>query len=389
MNLYSNWLVLSAKKKGYFCLPCATMYNGEGAKDRDGKIIFGALIKSPLTNFNSLTGSKGVLVLHSNSNHHKFAITAFKNLSSGVSITSYSKSKQNINKEALRRLIYLTYVMARSGIPFRGHDDSGRVDIIGEKLSGCRQGNFKNLLSLLARYVETMHNFIQSSSIAAQYTSWSIQNEIISIISESIISENLKIINNSTCWGFSFDETPDKAKKEQISLVIRHMTSNYENREVFFGFYDAYSMTNSHSLNAKALSEIIIQILVKSGLNTSKLVSVSTDGANIMSGKDAGCVTFLRKKFPKLLYTVCLSHSMNLCVSSSMDTPTVANIFHKIEKIISFFKWPKRNNEFKNEQKKLVIYHKKFQKYLYFKKRIRQKVLSSSLILLPPDKSKD
>ena len=69
------------------------------------------------------------------------------------------------------------------------------------------------MTSLLAEYDEKMQIFIKLSSIAAQYTSWSIQNEIISIILKSILSEIIKIINNSTYWGFSFDEPPDKAKR--------------------------------------------------------------------------------------------------------------------------------------------------------------------------------
>ena len=59
-----QWLVLSRTKKGWYCLPCALVYNGQGAPDAVNNIRLGALVKEPLQNFNNLTGKHGTLQLH-------------------------------------------------------------------------------------------------------------------------------------------------------------------------------------------------------------------------------------------------------------------------------------------------------------------------------------
>ena len=140
-------------------------------------------------------------------------------------------------------------------------------------------------------------------------------------------------MNNSTCWGFSFDETPDRSKIEQISLILRFVSDDYEIREVFFGLYDAYNLTDSESLNASTLSTVIIKILESSGLDLTKMVSVCTDGANLMSGKDSGCIKLLKGRFPNLLYSICLSHTLNLSISAAMKNGPMASAFESLEKV--------------------------------------------------------
>ena len=54
-------------------------------------------------------------------------------------------------------------------------------------------------------------------------TSPQIQNEIINLLAENVIYKLKKEINSAICWGFSFDETPDKSKREQISFIVRYV----------------------------------------------------------------------------------------------------------------------------------------------------------------------
>ena len=141
---------------------------------------------------------------------------------------------------------------------------------------GCKQGNYKNLTSLLAEYDEKMQIFIKLSSIAAQYTSWSIQNEIISIILKSILSEIIKIINNSTYWGFFIWWASRQSKKSRF-LMMFAIWLQIMSIERFF--WD--SLKHFPSLKFKALNEIVIEILDKSWLNDSKLSGNMIDALNL------------------------------------------------------------------------------------------------------------
>ena len=122
-------------------------------------------------------------------------------------------------------------------------------------------------------------------------------------------------------------------QKKLIVIVVRFLDSKFAVQEALLGFYDAFNLA----------------------VNTQKLVSVSTDEATIMNGKDSGCVSFLKKNFPVILYPICFAHSLKLCINSSMSTPGVSNCMPLIAKITSFFKYPKRNTIFVNEQKRLNL----------------------------------
>lgn len=227
----------------------------------------------------------------------------------------------------------------------RGSDDSGRVKKIdSDRISKTSQGNFKAILSLLADSNQPFDEFLNNSPLSAQYTSWNIQNQLIEIIAAKISLENISLVNDSVCWGISFDETPDRSKKEQISLVIRYVSKESLIQEIFVGFFDAFSFEGVERLDAKTLSKLIFDILTKRGLDMSKLVTVCTDGASLMSGKDGGCIKIMKETYPHLLYSICFSHSLNLCIDNAFISPNIIDVFSVIYKLVSFFQFPKRNS---------------------------------------------
>ena len=112
-------------------------------------------------------------------------------------------------------------------------------------LTASDKGNFKAIISLCADQDMTLGEFIKNSSETSQYTSLRIQNDIIDIIASKILKRLIDEINHSVCWGFSFDETPDKSRKEQISFVERFADQNYKQKEVFLCYFDAYLLTQT------------------------------------------------------------------------------------------------------------------------------------------------
>ena len=126
-----------------------------------------------------------------------------------------------------------------------------------DKLKKPSQVNFKALASLLAKYSNEIEEFTSTSPKSAHYTGWTIQNEIIQLISGNLSSREVARINNSVCWDLSFGETPDISKKEQITIVVRFLDSKFAVQEVLLGFYDAFSLADSHSLTRDTLASVI------------------------------------------------------------------------------------------------------------------------------------
>jgi len=87
----------------------------------------------------------------------------------------------------------------------------------------------------------------------AQYTSWKIQNEIISSCHDIILSKIIDEINNSKCFSVIADETADVAGIEQFSLCVRYFDSKSKIiKEEFLKFVPVMN------LSGRALASIII-----------------------------------------------------------------------------------------------------------------------------------
>ena len=85
------------------------------------------------------------------------------------------------------------------------------------------------------------------------------------------------------------------------------------------------------------------------------MIAVGIDDANLMSGKDAGCIKLIKKQYSQLIYTVCFVHWLNLCINSAVKAPGAIDCCTLIEKIVSFFKWPKRASLFEKILDKMRI----------------------------------
>ena len=89
--------------------------------------------------------------------------------------------------------------------PFRGNDESE-----GSK----NQGNFKEMIKLLASYNKDVHEVVQNAPKNAKYTSPTIQKEIASIFAEKVktsIKNNL-VIANFLSWLMNVEMSLKKSR---------------------------------------------------------------------------------------------------------------------------------------------------------------------------------
>ena len=68
----------------------------------------------------------------------------------------------------------------------------------------------------------------------------------------------------------------------------------------------------------------------------------SYDGAAVMAGHSSGVQTRLRELEPKVLFTVCNAHALNLAVVDACKTVYVRNMFGTLQTLHMFFNGTKR-----------------------------------------------
>lgn len=95
--------------------------------------------------------------------------------------------------------------------PFRGNDESK---------DSKNQGNFKEMIKLLASYNKDVQEVVQNAPKNAKYTSSTIQKEIASIISRKVQTSIKEEMGNSK-FAILVDECRDESKKEQMAVVLR------------------------------------------------------------------------------------------------------------------------------------------------------------------------
>lgn len=80
------------------------------------------------------------------------------------------------------------------------------------------------------------------------------------------------------------------------------------------------------------------------GINCDNICGQGYDGASNMSGHIKGVQTIIRAQYPKALYVHCVAHTLNLAVSSACNIQPIRNCLGTIQKMYSFFNFPKRQN---------------------------------------------
>ena len=101
------------------------------------------------------------------------------------------------------------------------------------------------------------------------------QNEIIELC-ETTIRQRI-MLNISQYWSFIADETQDCSATEQLSICIRYVSDSGEVRQDFMGFVKLERM------DAQSISDTLLSIVQKCGLDLTSLVAQGYDGAAVMS----------------------------------------------------------------------------------------------------------
>ena len=280
----------------------------------------------------------GKLTKHSNSEPHLRAMimwgeynSAQKNKVNVISQISSEHAKQVAeNREYLRLVIETVAFLAKQNISFRAHKEC-RQNLTKE--SESNRGNFLELLSLRAKDSTLLRERLNSDKV--QWTTWQIQNEIISLLAKFTESKIMQQVKNDTFdqnyIGIICDETSDISRHEQISLVISYIDSDGIKKETFLGFIE------TATTDGETLFNLIKDKLCELDINLETIVGLGFDGAANMSGGNKGVAKRFKEVSPMSTYVHCYGHILNLCVKDTLsESQTLRHTLGIIQSVYNF-----------------------------------------------------
>ncbi|KAL1267092.1 hypothetical protein QQF64_002767 [Cirrhinus molitorella] len=241
------------------------------------------------------------------------------------------------NREYMCKSVDIIKLLAKLGLPFRGHREDADVET---------RGNYLSLCDLFSKYDP---DFKSMQSKYFNCTSRDFQNEIIALCAELVRDEIAKKVHETGFLAVIADEAKS-SKTEQLSVCIRY-TVGLQIKERFICFVDC-----SNSRDAAGIVSGIKEGLQSCGLKDIPIIAQSYDGASVMSGHLSGVQQRIREEFPFAVYVHCMAHKLNLVLVESCtvnrDIKTSLNV---IDKLYSMFAEPSNHFRFLMMQKTLAL----------------------------------
>ncbi|KAL4099003.1 hypothetical protein QTP88_023506 [Uroleucon formosanum] len=209
-----------------------------------------------------------------------------------------------------------------------------------------KQGNFKELCKLLSNYQPDFKNKFDETT---NYTSWSIQDQLIKLCAEDTRETIVKEIEKIRF--FAYDEARCY-REEQLSICVRH-TIGFDVYERFLCFVDvSKGQTSNHIVTA------LFECFEKQKLTMSKIkiIAPSYDGASVMSGHLCGVQSRIKEHYPYAINTHCMAHRLNLIVVDTCKIiKNAKNVFNVLEAIYVHFSQPSKNKKICEMQRNLGL----------------------------------
>ena len=180
-------------------------------------------------------------------------------------------------------MIDIIRLLAKLGLPFRGHRE-------GKELES--RGNFLEVCDFFSKHDPGFE------SMQANYyncTSPDFQNEIIEICGNLLYADIAKTLQDTGFFSIMADEARS-SKTEQLSICLRYV-EQLEIKERFLCFIDC-----SASRDAAGIVDAINTGLEKGGLKNIQIVAQSYDGASVMSGHVTGVQQRIKETYPYAAY---------------------------------------------------------------------------------------
>ncbi|KAL4141564.1 hypothetical protein QTP88_004185 [Uroleucon formosanum] len=218
-----------------------------------------------------------------------------------------------LNRLFMEHFFDLVLFLGKQELAFRGHDESS---------DSLNKGNFRELFEMhIIRCSQEIQNHYNSIKNIFTGMSKSIQNDLISCISEFLINQIKNEIKQCKFYSIQIDDTTDISQKTQCSIIIRYVTDKSELIERFLGFHNV-----GEDRTAQGLFNLVNSVLHEFDIEN-KLVGQCYDGACVMSGHLTGLQARVKEVVPNALFTHCLAHRLNLVLQHGCSINAKCRIF--------------------------------------------------------------
>ena len=338
------WLVYSKQEDGGFCLPCVLFASAGYRRSSPG-----VLVSRPLTVFKK---ALEMLRKHTDKDHHKTAIVRaeeFKRSMSSQQPNIQQRLSKSLadrilnNRQKLESILKTIILCGRQNIALRGHRDTA-LDIERDVAGMANHGNFVALLNFRIDAGDTvLREHMSTATRNATYTSNTIQNQIIAVLADQVITCIIGKVKAAKWFTVIADEVTDISNREQLSIVLRHVDSaTLTVREDLVGFFECDT-----GISGRNLADKIKSTLEGFGLDLAHLRGQAYDGAGNMAGSVNGTAALIRAEYPLAIYLHCASHCLNLAVVKSLEVTSVRNMMGVVGRVYQFFAaHPKRQRAF-------------------------------------------
>ena len=139
------------------------------------------------------------------------------------------------------------------------------------------------------------------------------------------------------------DETTDTSNTEQMVFCLRHVDDQWDVHEDVIGLHAL------ESTSAASIVFVIKDILLRLNFRIDNCRGQCYDGASTMSGGRSGVATQIADSEPRVLYTHCYGHALNLATQDAIKgVKLMADTFDTVYEITKLIKKsPKRQSIFK------------------------------------------
>jgi hypothetical protein len=312
-----NWLIFSETSKSVYCYPCKLFSTSKS------KLVTG------LQNWRSITV---ILSGHETSKEHISAMcTMYKRSTKFNRIDTQLLEQEEKEvyywREVLKRIVSTIKLLSSLGLGFRGHDESQFSN---------RKGNYLTCIEYLSEYDEFLKLHLQKYGNQGRgnvnYLSHSICDEFVSLISNQVRAEIIQEIKSANYYSIIVDSTPDISHVDQLTFVIRYVSSSGAINERFLEFIPIDKHTSSY------LEQEVLQTLIKYGLDIKNCRGQSFDNAANMSGKYSGLQARIKEYSPNAVFVPCTNHSLNLVGNfAAEECGSAIQYFMFIQNLFTFF----------------------------------------------------
>ena len=234
-------------------------------------------------------------------------------------------------------------------MPFRGHR---------EDAASHNKGLYRELVEFTAAAGdEVLKDHLENMSANATYLSPTIQNQMIEIVGQSVLEAVVVKVKEAGMFSVLMDETTDASHQEQLSVMVRFVdkTATVDTQVIKERLLGVVCATQT---TGEALTELLLDIIGRAGLNVENVVGQGYDGGSNMSGVHKGVQARIRELNPRALFTQCYAHCLNRALVnavSSREHTAARNFFGVVELVYSFVEGSAaRHHHFISVQQRLL-----------------------------------